>query len=271
MSPDIDSITSCWLIKRFFPQWEDAEIKFVPAGSTLDGKQVDSDPDIVHVDTGFGKFDHHQSDAYVCASSIIFNYIKENFTIKKAHSDALERMTNQIIRFDHFGEVYFPDPSADYFEFMLHKVIEGGLKSTLKDDLLITTTVFSFLDAIFNIFIKKNNAEEELKKGFVFQSFYGKSIAISTKNEETTKLALKNGFALVAKKDPEKGYIRIKTLPDKKLNLKFLHDKILKYDKKGTWFLHASGNMLLNSSSKNPNFIPSPLSLKRLIEIIKSI
>ena len=124
---------------------------------------------------------------------------------------------------------------------------------------------------MLNIFVKKINAEDELKKGFVFTSLWGKSIVIETKNEETTKLALKKGYKLVAKKDPEKGNIRIKTLPDKKLNLKPLHEKIIEADQKATWFLHASGNMLLNSSSKNPNFIPSKLSLSRLIEIIKSV
>ncbi|KKQ23145.1 MAG: hypothetical protein US40_C0018G0016 [Candidatus Roizmanbacteria bacterium GW2011_GWC2_37_13] len=271
LSPDIDSITAVWLIKRFLPGWEDAEIKFVPAGSTLDNKLPDDNPEIIHVDTGFGLFDHHQNNKYTSAAQLVFQYLKEKDYLKKKHISALERMISQITDFDHFSEVYFPDPAADHYEFMVHKIIEGGLKAVLKDDLKINETVFPFLDAMLNIFVKKINAEDELKKGFVFTSLWGKSIVIETKNEETTKLALKKGYKLVAKKDPEKGNIRIKTLPDKKLNLKPLHEKIIEADQKATWFLHASGNMLLNSSSKNPNFIPSKLSLSRLIEIIKSV
>ncbi|PIQ72712.1 hypothetical protein COY13_04305 [Candidatus Roizmanbacteria bacterium CG_4_10_14_0_2_um_filter_36_35] len=271
LSPDIDSITSVWLIRRFLPGWSEAEIKFVPAGSTLNNELPDNNLEIIHVDTGMSRFDHHQTSDYTSASQLIFAYLKEKNHLKKIYIKPLERMTAQITAFDHFGEVYFPEPVSDHYEFMLHKIIEAGLKSILKNDLVINETVFPFLDAILNIFVKKVNAETEIKKGFVFRSKWGKSIVIETRNEETIKLALKMGYFLVAKKDPEKGNVRIKTLPDKKLDLKPLYLEILKHDKKGTWFLHVSGNMLLNSSSKNPNFIPSSLSLKRLIEIIKSV
>lgn len=270
-SPDIDSICATWLIKKFLPGWLEAEIKFVAAGSTLDGKTVDSNTDIIHVDTGMGRFDHHQTSNHTCASKLVLDHLETNKLLKKYQQTALERMIKQITEFDHFAEVYFPNPDADYFEFMIHKIIEGGLKSILKEDIKIMEAVFPMLESILNIFVKKVNAEEELRKGFIFNSSWGKSIVLETKNEETTKLALKTGFGLVAKKDPEKGNIRIKTLPGKKFNLTPLHELIIQEDKKATWFLHSSGNMLLNSSSKNPNFVPSKLPLNRLIEIIKSI
>ncbi len=271
LSPDIDSITSVWLVKRFLPGWQNAELKFTPAGSTLDGKPADSDPNVIHVDTGMGRFDHHQTSDYTSASQLVYQHLNKEGYLKKHQAKALERIVVQTTSFDHFREVYFPDPAADHYEFMLHKIIEGGLKTILKEDYLILEAVFPFLDAILNIFVKKNNAEDELKNGFVFQSHWGRSLVLESKNEETMKLALKTGYKLVAKKNPDKGNVRIKTLPDKKLDLKPLYLKIIKADKKATWFLHASGNMLLNSSSKNPNFIPSQLSLKRLIEIIKSV
>lgn len=270
-SPDIDSIGATWLIKKFLPGWRDAEIKFVPAGSTLDGKTVDSDPEIIHVDTGMGRFDHHQSDKYTSASSLVFEFLKDKDHLKNHQITALSRLTDQITAFDHFGEVFFPEASSDHYEFSIHKIIEGGLKSVLKEDLKLMEAVFPMLDALLSIFVKKINAEIELKKGFIFNSSWGKSLVMETKNEETTKLALKLGYTFVAKKDPEKGNIRIKTLPGKKYDLKPLYDEIIKVDKKATWFLHQSGNMLLNSSSKNPNFIPSKLTLHRLIEIIKNV
>lgn len=270
-SPDIDSIGATWLIKKFLPGWSDAEIKFVPAGSALDNKPVDTDPNIIHVDTGMGRFDHHQTDKHTSASQLVFEFLKDKNHLNNHQITALSRLIHQITIFDHFGEAFFPEPYSDHYEFSIHKIIEGGLKSVLKEDLKLMETVFPMLDALLSIFVKKTNAEEELKKGFVFHSFWGKSIVLETKNEETTKLALKLGYTFIAKKDPEKGNIRIKTLPGTKYNLKSLYTEILKFDKKATWFLHSSGNMLLNSSSKNPNFTPSKLSLNRLIEIIKSI
>ena len=34
-SPDMDAITSVWLIRKFLPGWEDAKIQFVPAGERI--------------------------------------------------------------------------------------------------------------------------------------------------------------------------------------------------------------------------------------------
>lgn len=83
---DLDAVTSTWLIKRFLPGWENAEIAFVPAGSKLAGsytrkgeiiETVDGD-EVIHVDTGMGPLDHHQTqDNNVCATSLAFGYVKD--------------------------------------------------------------------------------------------------------------------------------------------------------------------------------------------------
>ena len=59
--------------------------------------------------------------------------------------------------------------------------------------------------------------------------------------------------------------------PRKEFDLDPIYKEIIKKDRIGTWFLHISHNMLLNSSAKNPFFIATKLSLKEVIEIIKSI
>ena len=47
--------------------------------------------------------------------------------------------------------------------------------------------------------------------------------------------------------------------------------KIIEIDKKGTWFYHASGKMLINGSIKHRNQTPSPLPLNEVVAIIKDI
>jgi len=270
-SPDIDAIAACWLIKRYLPDWNQAKLEFVAAGSTLDKEPPDSNPEIIHVDTGMGRFDHHQANDYTSASLLVFNFLVKKRLVKEKSLAALQRMINQINEFDHFSESNFPDPTNDHYEFMLHKIIEAGLKNKLKDDFLITETIFNLIDVVFNIFFKKVLAEDEINQGIVFESKWGKCLAVSSKNEEVVKLGLKSGFNLVIKKDPDKGNIRIKTLPNKLFDLEPIYKEIIKKDKIGTWFLHISHNMLLNSSAKNPHFIATKLSLKEVIEIIKSI
>lgn len=269
-SVDLDSVTACWLIKHFLPDWKDAELAFVPAGSTLDGIPPDSKPSIIHVDTGMGTFDHHQTSDFTSASKRVYEYLVGKNHIPSKFQKALEKLINIVNEIDHFGEVYYSEAASDRYDFLLSQIIEG-LKAPLHDDKKITEMGLILLDAVFQILKNKVKAEKAIKEGFVFNSKWGKSLAIESKNEEAVKLALKSGFKFVVKKDPVRGNARIKTLPDKKLDLTPLYNQIKKYDKKGTWFLHVSKNMLLNSSSKNPHFIPTSLSLQKLIEIIKGI
>ncbi len=269
-SVDLDSITSCWLIKRFLPDWKDALLAFVPAGSTLHNEPADSNPSVIHVDTGLGKFDHHQSDEYTSAAKLVYEYLVREGHIAPKLQKPLEKLVSVVNESDHFAEVFYPDASSDRYDFLLSQIIEG-LKGPISDDKKITELGYILLDGLLQLFKNKVKAEQAIKEGFVFRSQWGKSLAMKSKNEEAVKLALKQGFHLVIKKDPDRGNARIKTRPEKTLNLTPLYNRIKKIDKRGTWFLHVSKNMLLNSSSKNPHFVPTQLSLTKLIEITKGI
>src|SRR5271155_2135332 len=117
MSPDWDAITSVWLLKKYLAGWQEAEVKFVPAGQRLgrhsgkrerfenpdfgpvspastrgvqrgeQARMTGDDPierigddEIIHVDTGLGPLDHHQTqDTNVCGASLTWNYILSEF------------------------------------------------------------------------------------------------------------------------------------------------------------------------------------------------
>ena len=113
--PDCDAITSIWLAKTFLQGWEEAALAFVPAGTTLGGAPPDDNPEILHVDTGFGRFDHHQSDADTCAAMLVYGEIKK----QRGPDAALERIVGVINDIDHFREVFFPNPTADFWNFGL--------------------------------------------------------------------------------------------------------------------------------------------------------
>lgn len=74
-SPDVDAVTSVWLLKRFLPGWEKADVAYVAAGKTLNNSIVDSDKNVLHVDTGLGILDHHQTDEDTCAARRTMEYI----------------------------------------------------------------------------------------------------------------------------------------------------------------------------------------------------
>lgn len=271
MSPDLDAIGSSWLIKKYLPDWDEATVMFVPAGKTLGGMSPDEDSDIIHVDTGLGKFDHHQlDDENQCATRRVFDYLTEKHLIPKKDWDALARIVDFATKIDHFQEVFYHEPTSDIYDFSLNQLIEG-LKGVIKNDAEVCSIGYSLLEAQLIVFKRKVHAERELKEGLIFQTKWGKALAIESKNDEIIKYAQKCGYVLVVRRDPEAGHIRIKSLPLKTIDLTPVHEKIVSIDKKASWFFHVSKHMLLNGSSKNPDSIPSALTLKRVVEIIKKI
>ena len=269
-SPDLDAITSVWLIKKYLPGWKEAEVKFVSAGETLNNEPVDRKENIIHVDTGLGRFDHHQSNDNTCAAMLVFNFLKKKNLIKKTDIESLERLINFVNLIDHFGEVNFQNPDDDVYDFCLHQIIEGS-KLFFKNDSWILDHHLKNLDSILIVLKNKLRAEVEIKRGFIFDSYVGKGIAFFSNNEETLKLALKKGFHLAIRKDKNKGYIRIKSLPLSTIDLTPIYQQIKKIDKKGYWYLHPSKNIIINGSSKNPNAIPTSVTLNQIIELIRKL
>ncbi len=270
ISPDLDAIASSWLVKRYIPTWGSAEHEFVPAGSTLNNKDPDEDDNIIHVDTGLGKFDHHQHKERSSATKRVFNYIVKKRYIKEKDIDALEQMVQFITEIDNFGEVHFPDPTNTRYMFCLHEFIYP-LRGQLTSDKEIVNMVILILDSILYTVKNSIRAEDEIKAGLVMKTKWGKTLVMETKNEAAIKHALKSGYEMVVRLDPETNHLRFKTQPDKKYDLTPLYKKVSKIDPKATWFLHVSKNMLLNGSSKKPDTVPSSLTLPRVVEILREM
>ncbi len=267
LSPDCDAVASVWLILRFLPGWDKAELRFVPAGKTLDNSIVDSDPDILHVDTGMGMLDHHQTDEFTCAAKRTWEYIKKS---QKFEDDALERLVDMVNDIDHFREVYYPNPSADLYDFGMVGILDGWKLLYSEDSKKIADLSLPILDGIYKKFQDKVWAEKEIaEKGVEFQSFMGKGLGIETINDETVRLAQKMGYIIAVRKDPKKGYVRIKSLPDSEGDLTLCYNRLRKLDPDATWFLHAGRKMLLNGSMKNPQSKPTKLTLREIIEVLK--
>lgn len=300
-SPDWDAIGSVWLLKKYLAGWKDARVEFVPAGQRYKNAEFKVAPsedrqnselenpvemigedEVIHVDTGMGPLDHHQTlSDQVCATTRCWEYVQAhlheaggNFT--DLHKEAVTRVVKLILADDHFKEVFFADPLADYHEFSLVGVLDGmKLMKPDEDDYYVEFGRES-LDALVHTFESRIWAEREIKeKGIAFEIKKGKAMAFETINDGVLKLAQKSGYLLVIRKDPRKGYVRIKARPtsgpEDDIDLTLAYEKLSKIDPEATWFLHVSKKMLLNGTPKNPKMIPTKLSLQQIIDVIKSI
>ena len=294
-SPDIDAIASVWLIKKFLPGWENAIVKFVSAGERIDkGKWKDlggtspveciEDDEVIHVDTGLGVLDHHQTASdKICAASLTWDYVQtKNRELRAEISDkmknkieAISRMIGVIIEDDHFKEVFRKDALADYQQFDLAGILDGLKLQYQNQDNYYYEFVSKSLDAILHEFENRIWAEKEIKENSQkFETKFGKGIGLETINDTVVKLAQKMGYVIVVRKDPRKGYVRIKALPatDKiDIDLTPAYEKLIIMDPGATWYLHISKKMLLNGSVKSPKMRPSKLKIDEIIKVLKEI
>ncbi len=288
MSPDWDAISSVWLIKKFLPGWESAEVKFVPAGQRINNSESSEsiekigDDEVIHVDTGLGPLDHHQTqDTAVSAASVTWDYVlsqieKSGGSLTPQHKEAVSRIVKIIVDTDHFKEVYWADAAEDYHEFSFLGLLEGYKFQKPGQDAEYVNFGISCLDAFTHTFENRIWAEKEIKeKGIEFKTKYGKGMGFETINDTVLKLAQKMGYALVVRKDPRKGYVRIKTLPatekNKGLDLTLAYEQLRKIDPDATWFLHISKKMLLNGTPKNPKMRPTKLKLNDIIKVLEKL
>ncbi|OGH12385.1 MAG: hypothetical protein A2857_01465 [Candidatus Levybacteria bacterium RIFCSPHIGHO2_01_FULL_36_15] len=294
-SPDMDGITSIWLIRKFFPGWQDAQVRFVMAGEKLEGRydkkgdyieRINSN-EVVHVDTGFGKFDHHQlEDCNVSAASLVFDYIlaSGNILQNEIKQEALKRIVSVVVQDDHFQEVYYKDTLALYHDVSLFRIMDGlKLEFPGNDDKYVEIGILC-LNALFHTFENRVWAEHEMKdKAVEFKTQWGQGMAVETVNDMVLDIAQKKGYEVVMRKDPNNGFVRIKAKPcssyefekkknkkEKNVDLTNIYEQLKKMDPQATWFLHVSKKLLLNGSSKNPKMKGTKLTLPKIIEVFES-
>ena len=318
-SPDMDAITSVWLIRRFLQGWEDAQIQFVPAGERIGNikyqiskikntiERIGGD-EVIHVDTGLGPLDHHQTASdKVCAASLTWEYVKNqkfnpstsgrtvwcipSLRVKsqksqkeKDREEAVSRMVKVVVDTDHFKEVFWEDATSDYHEFSVGAVLDGLKLAKPNRDEYYVDFISECLDAILHEFENRIWAEREIReRGIEFTTRFGKGMGFETINDSVLKLAQKMGYVVVVRKDPRKGYVRVKARPSQyqisniknqkgdEIDLTLAYEKLRKMDPTATWFLHIGKKMLLNGSVKNPKMRPTRLGLGEIIKVLEKI
>ncbi|MCL2110354.1 hypothetical protein FWH30_02120 [Microgenomates group bacterium] len=277
-APDLDAITSAWLLVRFDAQhYGIPQYAFVEAGQTIDPRRAQelgfNESDITHVDTGLGRFDHHdevRGRQYTSAAELVYFYLLDIHP-ELRQKKALEAIVDFTKQIDHFQNAFWPEADNDRYNFMLHELISGMDLTEQHDDQSQVVFGFQALDFAYAVITHSLQAKQIIaEEGEPFDLKTGRALALATRNDETIKIAQKQGFLLVVKKDPQTGHARIKARPDAPFDLKEIYEDIIATDSSGYWFYHPSGRMVLNGSYKNLSQPPTPLSLDQLVAIIKN-
>jgi len=271
LNPDLDAVVSVWLIKRFLPGWEEAKIDFVSSSLSIKKQSDNIDPNVLYVDVGRGKLDHHQTGKYLSAAQLCWDYIKKNRKKEKLsplEQKAIQDLVEVTSEVDNAYDLNWQEVKQNRYQFYLHGLIDG-LRGLAQTDFEVMEFGLKALDAVLLNLKNKIRAKEELKEGIEFQTPWGKAMALKSSNKQILWQGEVQGYVLVVKKDPETGGVQIYARYDSKVDLTQGYNKFKKMDPDSDWFLHAGKKLLLNQSSVNPKMQPTKLSLKQIIQVLK--
>jgi len=263
-SPDIDAVGAIWVLKRFNPEYSDAKLAFVPAGEVISPKKSRGF-DVIHVDTGLGPFDHHQSNNYTSAARLVWDALKKE---RGLVDEAAERVVDLVTAYDHADFLGWGEAMEDRAEMAIYHVIDGWKAAYPGKNRKYVEWGMIYFDGLYQAIKSKIAAKKTIEeKGAEFKTRWGKGVAIETKNDKVLEIAEKLGYAVVVKRERD-GFLRIYSRADKGVDLTGAYKKFEKVDPSATWYLHPSKCLLLNGSRKKLGMKPSTLALDEVVKII---
>lgn len=235
-----------------------AELEFVPAGRTLNDAEVDSDPQIVHVDTGGGRFDHHHTaDPTLSAAELVRRALAPD-------DEPLRRLVEQVTRIDN-AEAY---PGRQPVFFNINDLIAGYNALFPNKPHHVAQAMLPNLDAWYEHEARQVRLEQAFKRRREFQTRWGLGIAMQSDDGGSSRLAYRYGAVLYAYRD-QRGYMGVAAQRHSKVDLKPVYLTLKRIDGDADWYLHPSRRLLLCGTPKAPPRQLSTLSLDDLVSVLQ--
>ncbi len=254
LSPDIDCLCAIWILRRW-NNLDQATLRFVPSGQTLDNAPVDSDPQIIHVDTGLGRFDHHAAaDHSLSATELVRRSVAPEDVM-------LKRIAHAVTLLDHALATGGTAPD-------ICALIEGYNALYPQTPEAVASAMFSNFDAWYAHEAKQTRLEDAFAQRIEFETPWGLGIAMESDDGGSSRLAYGAGAVLYAYRDG-KGNMGIAAKSRSQVNLTQVLHELKRIDSDADWFLHQSKRLLLCGTPKSPPRVPSRLSLEELVGVLR--
>lgn len=262
INPHLDDISAIWLFKRFYPQFFDAEIEFI--GASRDAALKDQTEDKVYFGTGGGRFDEHKGDTEDCATSLVWNEIKEkNLQPQsglevKAYGELVE--WSRLIDLGKGSSDEFSPFAVQSFIRAKDSTQEGSLESLKLGE--------KILDRIFEVLLQNAKSELDWEGRVEFESRFGKSYAVLSENIDRSFCKQKGGdfFLMYHPKFKSAQFFT----PSFEIDLEPVYKKVVEAEPDAGWFLHQSHHMVICGSGSAPQQ-HTELSFEQLVEIAKNL
>jgi len=257
LAPDLDCIAAIWIFKRF-GGCSDVQLQFVPAGTTLNNLPVDSDPHVVHVDTGLGRFDHHQRHVRTLSAAELVR------RTVAPHDPILERVVKQVTLIDNAISVDRQGCDmgrlADSFNLLYEH-----------EPARVVELMMPNLDAWYAHELRQQQISESYVNRIEFQSPWGRGMAMQSQFGGSASLAYRAGAVVYVYREELHGWTGVAAQARSSVNLTSLYERLRSVDAHADWYLHPSKRLLLCGTAKAPVQHTSSLSLRALVDVIEGL
>ena len=257
LAPDLDCITAIWIFLRFGGVKE-VELRFVPAGTTLNNLPADSDPHIVHVDTGNGRFDHHQRHVTTLSAAEL---VRRTLA---AHNVALERMVRQVTLIDNALPTERPGCDLGTLADTFNTLYED-------DPARVVELMLPNLDAWYAHEVRQLEIGEAFAGRVEFCTPWGRGIAMQGPYGGSSTMAYRAGAVLAVYRETRHGWMGIAAQSRSQVDLHPLAQRLAVIDSEADWYLHPSNRLLLCGTPKAPAKRISRLSMDELVQTIEHL
>ena len=254
LHPDLDCLAAIWLLRRWGGM-QDAALRFVPAGQTLDDRPVDADPLVVHVDTGGGRFDHHRTDDHALSAAEL---VRRAVAVDDA---VLARMIRHVTQIDHAQINLTPI-------FNVNDLIAGYHILYADQPELVVAAMTANFDAWYAQEARQLRLDAAFSQRIEFDTPWGLGIAMESDDGGSSRLAFGAGAVLYVYRDGQ-GRTGIAARSRSAVDLTPVYHDLRRLDPGADWYLHPSRRLLLCGTAKAPPRVPSKLTLDQLIGVLR--
>ena len=256
LAPDLDCLTAIWILIHF-GGLVNTDLRFVPAGATLGDLPADSDRHVIHVDTGGGRYDHHQRRSrHLCAAELVRRAVAPN-------DSALERMVQQVCQIDSATA-----PAGEQGFFNISSLIAGYNLLFPTRPQHVAFAMFPNLEAWHAHELRQLRLEAAFARRLEFDTPWGLGIAMESEDGGSSKLAYGHGAVLYAYRDGH-GWMGVAAQSRSDVDLSPIYQDLRQVDQGADWYLHPNRRLLLCGTAKAPPRAPSRLTLAELVRVIQ--
>jgi hypothetical protein len=254
LHPDLDCLAAIWILRRW-GGLQEARLRFVPAGETLGGLPVDVDPEVIHVDTGGGRFDHHRTNDHQLSAAEL---------VRRATApgdEVLARMIRNVTLIDHAQIDVTP-------VFNVNDMITGYHLVHPDRPEVVVLAMMSNFDAWYAHEARQLRLDEAFARRIEFDTPWGLGIAMESDDGGSSRHAFGAGAVLYVYRDGQ-GQTGIAARSRSYVDLSTVYHDLQRLDPGADWYLHPSKRLLLCGTAKAPARVPSRLSLDEIIGVLR--